>query len=766
MDRKIYRIGDCAAEDAGTHDEHGEDEAPVILSAPLAVDDIADPSEQWDDTNDSISSISRDGLTLGAGVICGLLAMAWTGIYLWANYAQLSAGLNVQDVTAILTGWSGPMVILLLIYTQISRRRRADARYFEQQVISISEASHRLDERLRATNTELSMAREFLGHQATQLDSLGRTAIERLSERAETVRSMIDGSDQSMQSIADVSAIAEKNLETLRKHMPVMITSAKDMANQIGNAGRTAQVQVRDMIAGMQKINEFGNASNAQIGVLEGRVSEAIKQWESHIETLGEITARSTSALVTTSTDAAAKLSEQEQASIVHLEQFESRFSEHLDAAGAKLEQNIHDYAEAINSMATQRAAESDAIAAIIAQMGEQLSNIRTDMASLDNDTADQTAKMAFAVTALNNEMASVNATLDQSREAAESLTAKSEILSQKAGKLSVELGETLNGKVSELADALARGEAHGKTSRKELGKMIAQGQELEKLLKNNALSLADQEQHIGVVQGNFTSFVGQQEASLTSIDATLQAISQHMNSLSQDSKTTLSAAFQDIRDNAEHRLSELEQRLTEMASALAATMGERSEEVLETAMRGKSEEVIGKLQLALNQALGATREASSSLVTQLSKVDALTSNLETRVAQARERAELDSDQEFTRNLALITESLNSASIDITKILSNDVTDTAWAAYLKGDRGVFTRRAVRLLSGGEVREIAQHYEQDLDFQETVNRYIHDFEAMLRDLLSTRNGEAISVTLLSSDMGKLYVALAQAIERFR
>jgi len=34
------------------------------------------------------------------------------------------------------------------------------------------------------------------------------------------------------------------------------------------------------------------------------------------------------------------------------------------------------------------------------------------------------------------------------------------------------------------------------------------------------------------------------------------------------------------------------------------------------------------------------------------------------------------------------------------------------------------------------------------------------------VLATRDGSAISVTLLSSDVGKLYVSLAQAIERLR
>ena len=105
-------------------------------------------------------------------------------------------------------------------------------------------------------------------------------------------------------------------------------------------------------------------------------------------------------------------------------------------------------------------------------------------------------------------------------------------------------------------------------------------------------------------------------------------------------------------------------------------------------------------------------------------------------------------------------------AIDIAKSLSADVGDTAWAAYLRGDRGIFTRRAVSLLDGVEARSVVQHYESDKDFRENVNHYIHDFEAMLRGLLSTRDGNALGVTLLSSDMGKLYVAMAQAIERLR
>ena len=45
--------------------------------------------------------------------------------------------------------------------------------------------------------------------------------------------------------------------------------------------------------------------------------------------------------------------------------------------------------------------------------------------------------------------------------------------------------------------------------------------------------------------------------------------------------------------------------------------------------------------------------------------------------------------------------------------------------------------------------------------------VADILDRVRDqVLATRDGNAMAVTLLSSDMGKLYVALAQAIERLR
>jgi len=219
--------------------------------------------------------------------------------------------------------------------------------------------------------------------------------------------------------------------------------------------------------------------------------------------------------------------------------------------------------------------------------------------------------------------------------------------------------------------------------------------------------------------------------------------------------EAAITGAFTTLDDGARERM-----------LGLAGRLGSEAVEALERALRNETAATIGALEQSAAHASGVGREAAIQLRDQLVKVNELTGNLEQRVGRARELAEEQVNNDFARRMALITDSLNSAAIDIAGALSSEVADTAWDAYLKGDRGIFTRRAVKLLDAGAAKEIAALYTADEGFKLNVSRYIHDFEALLRQTLSTRDGHVLSVTMLGSDMGKLYVALAQAIERFR
>jgi hypothetical protein len=254
--------------------------------------------------------------------------------------------------------------------------------------------------------------------------------------------------------------------------------------------------------------------------------------------------------------------------------------------------------------------------------------------------------------------------------------------------------------------------------------------------------------------------------ATLVGLRQELASIAAQSTQLAEEARATLAAALDGLSRSTHAAIAGFGENGAAAVSALARQLGVESAAAIERAMRASAGETAGQLEHAAANAAAVSREAALQLRDQLAKVNELAGNLESRVAHARQRAEEQVDNDFTRRVALITESLNSNGIDIAKALSADVADTAWAAYLRGDRGIFTRRAVSLIENVEAKAIAQIYERDRDFHEHVSRYIHDFEAMLRQVLSARDGQALGVTLLSSDMGKLYVALAQAIERLR
>jgi hypothetical protein len=255
-------------------------------------------------------------------------------------------------------------------------------------------------------------------------------------------------------------------------------------------------------------------------------------------------------------------------------------------------------------------------------------------------------------------------------------------------------------------------------------------------------------------------------EAQLQALGAAATEAQQASARIAAETGPELIEALLRVREAAQQAAERAREAIAATIPQSAAALGEAGREALGRVVAETVERQMAELSAVSERALETARLASERLTRQMLALSETSGAVEARIEEERRDRETRERQNLSRRVALLIESLNSTAIDVTKILSNDVTDSAWAAYLKGDRGVFTRRAVRLLDSVEAREIAGHYEAETEFRDQVNRYIHDFEAMLRPILADREGGPLGITLLSSDMGKLYVALAQAIERLR
>ena len=278
--------------------------------------------------------------------------------------------------------------------------------------------------------------------------------------------------------------------------------------------------------------------------------------------------------------------------------------------------------------------------------------------------------------------------------------------------------------------------------------------------------SIRRQQEDLGRLLTTIADSVGQAEEKVRQLAAAASEADSEAQRLVTSTAPELIDALVRVREAASQAASHAREAIAAVIPESLAALAEASRDVVSEAVTEPVQEKLAQLGVMSEAAVASARRASERLTRQLVTIGETAAAIEARIEQDRAARDERDAESLTRRVALLIESLNSTAIDVTKILSNEVTDTAWAAYLKGDRGVFTRRAVRLLDSGEAREILRYYEEEPEFREQVNRYIHDFESMLRRVLADKDGSPLSITLLSSDMGKLYVALAQAIERLR
>ncbi|MBX7540604.1 ATPase [Qipengyuania sphaerica] len=812
-----------------------------------------------------------------------LLAIAgWTAFYGWANSADMLAGLSPQQWVGMIVNWSVPVLLVVALWILATRNSTREAMRYGEVARSLSEESALLEQRLVTVNRELSLAREFLGNQSRDLEYLGRSASEKISEHADRLQGLIHDNGAQVDAIAGTSSAALENMEKLRDNLPVIANSAKDVSNQIGGVGRAAQDQLGGLVAGFERLNQFGEASERQVASLRKRVDEAIAAFSAQADELQNITADRFAALAEGSNAVREDLQTQEIEALSALRArsiaLRSELAEAHSAASVEEEQALAVMRERVQALRDEAAAIAQGVRegedAALGAWGNQVEAMKLrleetveEIRQIDDDaleaanaklralfkeasdvdariternrhfeeeTLRRTENLAGAqeemAAALDARMAALDAAIAERREAQRAQLAAMVADGEALGERIVALGETfgsvaaqghearetlaggidalvgqlrssreaLDGTdqdIARLTDASVRLleliQASAKQSADTLPKaMVASEERLAEIERraSEIHTLLDQARVTGetLTEGmqaieertrstmlGFDSFQQDFDGSSSRQIETVEQMRVGLSMLAKDSETfaaqvqgELREAIAALEEKARTALAAIEHEQAGRIDRIADSIGSRSAEQIERVLGERTENALAELDAARARSNEATREMTQHLRDQLGRLNELTINLESRIAHARDKATDSIDGDFARRVALITESLNSNSIDIARVLSSEVTDTAWASYLRGDRGIFTRRAVRLLDNAEAREIAELYDDDSDFREHVNRYIHDFEAMLRTLLSTRDGNAVSVTLLSSDMGKLYVVLAQALERLR
>lgn len=836
----------------GRGDNSGADQPPQPEANGLAAEDNAlELSELW--LESPADAPVPNGRAWLAPVLALLAIGGWSAFFVWAHQTPMLASVAPAQWATWLVQWSVPVALVGIVWLLAMRSSHAEAQRFAAVAALMKRESASLEARLKVVNRELSLAREFLAAEARDLEALGRIAAERISAHAGELQSLIVANGAQVEAIGTTSETALGNMNRLRDDLPVIANAARDVANQIGSAGRVAEEQLARLIGGFERLDAAGQTSEARVTEFSGSVAGALSGFESQLARIEALATRRFSELQSEADAYRSQIAELEDMALAALrERAGTAASEteaiaaRLHAAGESAQERLAEAISALHDALTEKLQKVDEldrdtrVAALerVAQLREE-SALLEDQLIARNQRFDELIEQrqaafetheAQASEVLAQRLAALDDALAQRRDA--QLTDAATLLSQgeamtarldELGAMMRRVGETgdaartrldaglaaLGEQLAQRRAALAETEAQlaeatdsavrlleiiqsgARSTREDLAYAIGHANEalaqvegragaIEQLMLRSSEQGSDLSDYLlrtrgeidaaDVALASLRTRLGEDTddalARLQGLRAGFARLAQESGAMAENAQDGLRAALDSLEAAITRAFATLEEGARERTVALAEGIGGQAVDVLERALRNEAASAIGKLEQAAAHASGVGREAAIQLRDQLAKVNELTGNLEQRVTRARELAEEQINNDFARRMALITDSLNSAAIDISSALSTEVADTAWDAYLKGDRGIFTRRAVRLIDNAMAKNIAALYGSDDTFRANVSRYIHDFEAMLRATLSTRDGHVLSVTMLGSDMGKLYVALAQAIQRLR
>jgi hypothetical protein len=750
-----------------------DDLEPLELTNEVAAAEPAFDPDQWAESR--AEAQGADGRqVLGTALL--ILAALWLAYTAWSAGRTLAG----QPLTSpLIAQWiavaAGPLALFGLVWLMFGRTRRKEAEHFTRSVVTMRSEAHSLEALLEVLSQRITDSHQALGSMAELLMALGDHATGRLdgitrdfdssSERLSKHGELLDrAAEQARTDVAVLLDDLPRAEETARLLAELLRSVGGESAAKVAAFGEQVSKLAEQTSQSDRVIGEASERLAARLAEIEsagvaaaGRVGEAEASFSGTLDALLDRTSATLDGIrsgIDTQAAAVAALVEQASAGIGKAgAEASEALASNLDHANASLGGLSNNVAE--QERASQR---------MIAEIDRGLAMIDQRFTELATNGDERATHFLNSLTRARTELDALAAQAGAQDGAIGTLAERTATLRESIDRLAAEVRDGVGAAIGEAQDGAERLTEATQRMKPEIDWVRDAAVEASDRITTTSGQIAEQQDRFAALLASVDDGVGEAHAKLITLTASLAQAQAEATSLSAETGPALVAALVQVKEAAAHAAERAREAINSVIPESAAKLSDASRDALEKVIRESIEERLREVETVAARAVDSARAASDRLTQQMLSLGQSASALEHHIEQTgKEQREKDSEA-FARRVSLLIDSMHSAAIDVGKILSDEIDDKAWGAYLKGNRGVFTRRAVRLMDGTETRAIKTHYDADLEFQRSVNGYIHDFEAMLRRVLAERDGGIIAVTLMSSDMGKLYAALAQIDRR--
>ena len=749
---------------------------PIELLSAAA--DFVEPSfdeQQW--VEQSAEERGTGGRQV-LGIALSVLAAIWVGYAAWSAGRTLGgqplASPQIAQWVAIA---AGPLALLGLVWIMFGRTRRKEAERFTRSVVEMRSEARSLEGLLQVLTQRIQDSHSELSMISRHLMQLGDDATGKIGGITREFDSSTESLRRHGEALDRAAEAARNDIAVLLEDLPRAEQTARGVAEHLRQIGSDSSAHVERYGRAVQEIGErtqtaeqiVSNATaelTARLGEIEAagsgaaaRVGEAQRAYAGTLDTL-----------LNRTSDALEQIRSGIDVQATAVTALVAQASAGIGKAGAdaaeSLAANIDHASNSLHGLSARVAEQDRASQQMIAEIERGLALIDERFTELSANGDDRANRFLQSLSRARAELDTLAAHAGSQDDAIVSLADRTTTLRDSIARLAEEIRDGVGTAIGEAQGSADRLVQAASAAKPDIDWLRNATTETSDKLAATGVEMAQQRERFSGLIANVDQGVEGAQSKLAELASTLAQVEREATSLSAETGPALIASLVQVKDAATHAAERARETIEAVIPETAGKLSDETAAALAKVIRESIEERLREVETVATHALTSAREASDRLTGQMITLGQTASALEAHIEQTnKDQRERDSE-EFAKRVALLMDSMNSAAIDVSKILSDEIDERAWDAYLKGNRGIFTSRAVRLLDGSETRAIRAHYESDGEFHRSVSRYVADFESMLRRVLAERDGGMIAVTLMSSDMGKLYAALAQAIDKRR
>ncbi len=669
----------------------------------------------------------------------------------------------VEDITGSLEKSVADSISALIGTTEtVDERLAAALNHMEDRHAAIDAASTDIAARLTDVSDRMREESQHVREEMSQVEGHTQTLTARLETQAKTLGEM-------SASAALQAAKIEASLHAQNSAMEAIADSAQTRSDDIVERLQGVGDEVQQAIAAAEHgIARIAQATSVHADSIDVRLTQALAQSESMLQR------------------AADQLSEHSRTAVQEAETAAEQTLARLRQVRGNIEFEIESLGDRAADISTQITMQSGDIVQAAEHLAQRANHLDQNLGTTRTHIDDQTRAMIEALQDAQSRLDAMEAEMQSQRDALASLGSESASLIDAAAQSFALQAQSMT-EAATMADQLLTQQANALAGK--IDALEHAGKDAHTSLDLSSMSLKQAASDLRQEMAQSRTALGSAADAFANERMRIQLDTDQVLGRIHSASSAMSREVEKFSAQSQSTADELE-RATETTKAMAAATHSAITETIEKtqiklstgldsltdaahyrvkALQADLDTTMTRLLDDYHKSTAFAERESASLSTRLGKdaaeIERKAKDLLDISDTLKKRLADTARKEFSKTSKLLVQSLQAASIDINRALEVDIPDDQWSAYLNGDKSLFMRKTLQIADKKTKAKIAEKYTDDLDFKDIVERYLRDFEGLMQQSMHGDTAGELSVTLISSDMGKLYVMLGQSVKRF-